>query len=352
MGVAATATVNILPMKALFKACAYALRLLWTYKCSEAVTYLMSDMFPARQKTSGWYLTTLGRAHYENGMNEEAAKQWSLLRRKEPWRVISTLVFYSTALWHLRREKELSLLAQQLIEAEPHSAITLCVAGNFYSLVKDQTQALKMLHRATQVDRSFAYAHTLKGYEHLNMEECSEAEQCFRTALRIEPRHYLAIGGLGEVNSKQGHHVTARQHFQQALGINPYPALYARLACTLMDDMTHDAWVEALHLFDEAIVRDPSNLRARHHRAELYMKLGQHSAAMPDLEHLRVKCPKEAGIFITLARCHRKLGNKQQAMFFFNHAVDLDDQWSSTAKVAIDKLTQEVPAGSTVSDSD
>eukprot|EP00760_Papus_ankaliazontas_P004730 PhM_4_TR12046/c0_g1_i1/m.59882/K03350/APC3, CDC27; anaphase-promoting complex subunit 3 len=329
-------------LRSFLRSFATAMRLLWTYSCDGAVEVLTSTEFPFKQTSTGWFLTALGRAHYEMAQYVDATQNWLALHRREPWRVTPTLVQYSTALWHLGREKELSLLAQQLIEAEPHSAITLCVTGNLYSLVKEQRMAIKMFHRATLVDRSFAYAHILKGYEHLSADEAAEADQCFHTAVRLEPRNYLAISGLGEVLCKHGHIVPAKQHFQQALEINPFPPLFARLACVYVDEKSSDSLKHAVQLLDNALRRDPNHLMARHRRAEVYLKLGQYKNALSDLEFLRTKCPREAAVHIALARGHRKLGNKQQALHFYNQAVDLDDQWASVAKAEIENLTSEI----------
>lgn len=44
----------------------------------------------------------------------------------------------------------------------------------------------------TQVDPNFTYAYTLLGHEHIATEELDSALSCYRSAVRIDPRHYNA----------------------------------------------------------------------------------------------------------------------------------------------------------------
>jgi anaphase-promoting complex subunit 3 len=53
------------------------------------------------------------------------------------------------------------------------------------------------LEQATEVDGSFAYGHTLCGHEYVASDDLEKALACFRTAVRIDPRHYNAWFGIG-----------------------------------------------------------------------------------------------------------------------------------------------------------
>lgn len=43
-----------------------------------------------------------------------------------------------------------------------------------------------------QIDPWFAYAYTLLGHEFVSTEELDNAMACFRSAIRVSPRHYNA----------------------------------------------------------------------------------------------------------------------------------------------------------------
>jgi anaphase-promoting complex subunit 3 len=61
---------------------------------------------------------------------------------------------YSTALWHLHKEKDLSLLAHDLLQCDRYSPSTWCAAGNCVSLHKEHDVAIKFFERAVQVSAS------------------------------------------------------------------------------------------------------------------------------------------------------------------------------------------------------
>lgn len=98
---------------------------------------------------------------------------------------------YSTLLWHLQRNIELSFLAQELLSINPQSAQAWIAVGNLFSLQKERSQALTCFRRAAQMDPMCAYAFTLSGHESID-EDLDRAITFFQSALRADPRHYNA----------------------------------------------------------------------------------------------------------------------------------------------------------------
>lgn len=68
--------------------------------------------------------------------------------RAEPYRM-EGLDLYSTTLWHLKKEVELSYLAQQVTDFDRLSREAWCVAGNCFSLQKEHDTALTFFQRVT-----------------------------------------------------------------------------------------------------------------------------------------------------------------------------------------------------------
>lgn len=98
---------------------------------------------------------------------------------------------YSTLLWHLQRNVELSYLAQELLNINPQSSQAWIAIGNLFSLQKDRNQALTCFRRAAQLDPSCAYAFTLSGHETID-ENLDKSINFFESALRVDARHYNA----------------------------------------------------------------------------------------------------------------------------------------------------------------
>lgn len=98
---------------------------------------------------------------------------------------------YSTTLWHLQRNVQLSFLAQELLSIDSRSPQAWIAVGNCFSLQKERSQALACFRRAAQLDSSCAYAFTLSGHESMD-EDLDKAVSFFQSALRADPRHYNA----------------------------------------------------------------------------------------------------------------------------------------------------------------
>jgi anaphase-promoting complex subunit 3 len=72
------------------------------------------------QQQTPWVLGQLGRAYLEQGAYHEAEKVFRALRVLAPTR-LRDMEVYSTVLWHLGRQVELSLLAHELLDLSWHS---------------------------------------------------------------------------------------------------------------------------------------------------------------------------------------------------------------------------------------
>ena len=62
--------------------------------------------------------------------------------------------YYSTALWHLQEEVELSAVAQELTRLDKFSSQAWCAAGKCFSHQKEHENAIKFFNRAIQVKRN------------------------------------------------------------------------------------------------------------------------------------------------------------------------------------------------------
>ena len=122
---------------------------------------------------------------------------------------------HSTILWHLKREVPLCYLAKRCVDFDrlsaytccasigsrpkPHTSrhihlhrYTSCVVGNCFSLQKEHDTALKFFQRAIQVQPDLAYAYTLCGHEYSANDDFEKAMAFYRSAIRIDERHYNA----------------------------------------------------------------------------------------------------------------------------------------------------------------
>ncbi|XP_042895804.1 cell division cycle protein 27 homolog isoform X2 [Parasteatoda tepidariorum] len=303
------------------------------YCCRKTIDVLNS--LPPQHHTTGWVLTTLGKAHFELAEYSMAIQKFEEVRRLEPHRV-QGMEYYSTALWHLQKEVALSTLAQELTDFDIKCPQTWCAAGNCFSLQKEHETAIKYLQRAVQVDENFSYAYTLLGHEYVMTEEMDKAMTCFRNAIRIDPRHYNAWYGVGMIYYKQEKFQLAEVHYRKALAINPQSSvLMCHIGVVLHALKKMDA---SLATLNKAIAMDPKNPLCKFHRASVYFSLDRHEEALEDLEELKEIVPKESLVYFLIGKVHKKLGNTHLTLMNFSWATDLDPRGANNQiKGAIDK---------------
>lgn len=188
------------------------------YRCRECIETL--QQLPRVHFHSALVSQWVGKAYYEMNEYQPAMMAFREMLKAEPFR-IKGMETLSTALWHLKLDRELSALAQQVVEVDRFAPETWCVVGNCFSLQKEPDSAVKFFHRALQIDSRFTYAHTLCGHEQVSNEDMDKAIESFRQALLTNDRHYNAWYGLGSIYYRQERYELAEFHFRQALQLNP-----------------------------------------------------------------------------------------------------------------------------------
>lgn len=305
------------------------------YQCQRSI-----DLFKALDsdiRASPSIVAKLGRAYYEHGKYEEASAYYEELRRIAPARLEDTEL-YSTCLWHLRREVELSFLAHEILDLDRLSPRAWCILANCFSLQREHDQALKCVKRAIQLDNDFAYAHTLEGHEYAANEEFEKAQTSFRNALRSDNRHYNAWYGLGMAYMKTGDNEQAEFHFLKAAQINPTNAV---LVCCIGIVMERSRrWTEALQQYERACQLAPQNALARFKKAKALIMARDYKSAMNDLHILKELAPDEANVHYLLGKMYKQFGDKVNAMKHLTIAMNLDNKASHLVKEAIENMDE------------
>lgn len=258
--------------------------------------------------------------------------------RLEPYRVKGTEIL-STTLWHLRRDKELSSLAQQVVLIDKFCPEAWCVVGNCFSLQKEHESAIKFFERAIQIDNTYAYAHTLCGHEYVCNEDLDKALASFRNAIRHDDRHYNAWYGLGAIFYRQERLELAECHFRRAVSINSRSSvLFCYLAMVLNAFSTPEKNAAALTLLRHACTLDPKNPQLHFQLATVLCAAGTTQClyeAMSELRIVKEYAPKEPPVFTLLGQLCHKLGRIQEALRYFNTAIDLDPKQANILKVKL-----------------
>ncbi|AEO68988.1 fed7ec0f-7d21-49ba-af38-a3fc69b6a51d [Thermothielavioides terrestris] len=311
-------------------------RLSSQFRCQEALTAFMA--LPRSHQDTPWVTARIARAHYELANYAEAEKYFKRLRMLAPTRHEDMEVF-STVLWQLRKETELSFLAHELVDAVWDSPQAWCALGNAFSLASDHEQALKCFRRAILLHPKFAYAYTLQGHEHVENEEYDKALVAYRHAIAADKRHYNAYYGIGKVHEKLGNYEKALSHYHSALLIHPTHAVLICCMGTILQRQKQI--VQALPYFIRAVELAPRAPEMRSKKAQALLVTGQLEEAKKELLILKDMAPNNAQVHFLLAKLAKTLGDKRTAVRHFTIALSLDPKASGEIKNEIGGLEDE-----------
>lgn len=289
------------------------------FHCQEAIRAF--NQLPKSHQDTPWVLAQLGRAQYEQAAYPEAERYFRRLRIMSPTRM-QDMEVYSTILWHLKRETDLSFLAHELIDSAWLSPEAWCALGNAWSLAKDHEQSLRCFKRATQLDPKFAYAYTLQGHEHMANEEYDKALTAFRLSISADRRHYNAYYGIGMVYEKLGNYEKALHHFKAAQQIHPTNAVLICCMGTVLEKQKDV--IQALEFFSKATELAPRAAQARFRKARALLAIGQLQLAQHELLILKDLAPDDARVHFLLGKLYKAQNDKSQAVRHFTQALSLD----------------------------
>ncbi|KAL2261767.1 hypothetical protein VTK26DRAFT_3408 [Humicola hyalothermophila] len=306
------------------------------FRCQEALAAFSS--LPRSHQDTPWVLARMGRAHYEQANYTEAEKFFRRLRMLAPTRH-EDMEVYSTILWHLRKETDLSFLAHELIDDVWDSPQAWCALGNASSLACEHEQALRCFKRAIQLHPKFAYAYTLQGHEHVEKEEYDKALVAYRNAIVADKRHYNAYYGIGMVFEKLGNFDKAMSHYRTALMIHPAHAVLICCVGTVLQRQKQI--VQALAYFTKAAELAPRAPEIRHKKARALLATGQLDEAQRELMILRDLAPNKAQVHFLLGKLAKIRGDRKLAVRHFTIALSLDPKASTEVKREIGGLEDD-----------
>lgn len=312
-----------------------SLHAMHNFESSQTIQSLSS--LPRRHYETGYVLDLIGLCHFEAADYKKAELAFQQVWRLEPRR-IEGLEYYSTVLWHLRKDIELGHLAQRSLQWDRLKPQVWCVVGNCFSLQNEHDIAIKFFKRAIQVDPSFTYAYTLCGHEFVANEKFDKAIPMYEQALNVDSRHYNAWWGLGNIYHRQEEHENARYHFLKALEINKSNSVLRCYLGMVLESLNSP--LMALENFDRASQCEPQNCMAYFNKACVLMNLERYDEALADLKKVRCLAPKEACVHFQLGKVYMKLQRDRKALLHFNIAMDLnrDSKDYHTIKTHIERL--------------
>jgi anaphase-promoting complex subunit 3 len=236
---------------------------------------------------------------------------------------------YSTVLWHLKKEADLSYLSQELISLNKTCPRAWIAVGNCFSLRKEHESSLKCFHRAIQLDPSFAYAYCLCGHEYSSNEALDKAQSYFRDAIRYNSRLYNAWYGLGMIYYQQEKWSLSEFHFRKALEINKFSAILHCYVGIVMHKTGR---------YDKAIKLDKQNPIAKYRKALCLVEQNKFMEALKELNAVIMLAPRESHVYFKIGQVYKHLGDTGNALKNYLIASDLNPKSNNIIKDGIEKL--------------
>eukprot|EP00986_Skeletonema_menzelii_P003439 scaffold1049_cov152-Skeletonema_menzelii.AAC.10 len=264
-----------------------------TQNRSEDALELFREL-PLAQINTGWVQHQIGRAYLEMTDYQNAQRALENMQKIDPHR-LKGLDILSTTYWQLKKEVELSDLAQKAVDFDKMAPEAWFVVGNCFSLQKEHETAITFFSRSIQLDPTYTYAYTLCGHEYTSNEDFEKAISCYRDAIRVDNRHYNAWYGLGAIYFRQEKFDLAEYHFQRALEINSQSSV--------------------LHC---------------------HLGMAQHQNG----KTVRAAAPKEASVHFNMGKVYKRMGKPEKALRCFLTALDLDPKDNNLIKAAMDRLDE------------
>lgn len=307
----------------------------YAFRCRQAIDSFNS--LPPKQVKTPYVLSKLGRSYFELVDYKEAESCFVKLRQLDRAR-IKDMEYYSTLLWHLRKEKELSFLARELISVNRESYQSWCALGNSFSLHKEPENALKCFQRAIYLDPSSPYPYTLQAHEYIASDALENAQASFRLAIRASNRHYNAWYGLGMVFVRFGDLEKAEYHFSHALSINPTNVVLICCLGMVLEKRGH--LPEALDHYKRACEIQPKSALSRYKKVRAMVHLKLYDAALSEFDILKRLTPDEASVHFLLGQLYKVLDKRDLAVKHFTIALNLDPKGSHFIKDALEGITE------------
>ncbi|CAO3595760.1 unnamed protein product [Absidia cylindrospora] len=240
------------------------------YYCRE--TALELQKLDNSQYDTPSVLCLMGRAYYDAGDHAGARIFYRRSFSIAPW-YCKGVPLYSTCLWYLEMERELSLLAKVMKDNHSHRYEAYISAGNWTKCSNRGNEAARWFQKAVDLDPSRSYGHALLGYEDWEKGNCLGAKQHFAQCMITNKRSYF--GWYGSATAYQGMHEfpQARRLIEEAIRLHPrHPVLLGTMAEILLSMKEYE--LASKYVERSLAIRDNISIQELKKKIDRQLELG------------------------------------------------------------------------------
>lgn len=308
----------------------------YSYLLNQRISEALEELLTLKKPLDSdpWVLANIGRCFTEVSNHLEAEKYFKACFEKEPHRT-ENADYYSSCLWQLKRQVELSKFAFSMVDNHFMAPETWVAHANCYSLIQDHDSAITFLLRATQLDPLNSYANCLIGHEYVSKENFEKAREYYQKAIKLDFKNVRALFGLGSLELNAGKHQEAIENFMNAIKINSQcSTFYTQLGIAYKHKRQFE---DALIYFNKAEQINPNEKINRFNKADVLFKLGKYKEAIAECSSVLNEA-KESAVYCLLGQIYQKVGETDKAHAHFELAIKMDKKEASKIKQFIAAL--------------
>ena len=185
------------------------------------------------------------------------------------------------------------------IELAPDSSGALLQRARVLAMRENQDGAIADLDKAVELAPNSAIPLVLRARIHQQAGNTERAEADLNTVLRQDPDNAPALELRGLIAADQADYPAAIRDFRRLVATNPEdPVVVSQLALLYLAAKQPR---EAIRRFTRAIELDDSNFLSIRGRSDAEISIGDHTAALADLERALELKPADSGVLNNLA---------------------------------------------------
>ncbi|PNW72454.1 hypothetical protein CHLRE_16g681578v5 [Chlamydomonas reinhardtii] len=221
---------------------------------------------------------SVAQAHYNLQNFDEAQALYEDLLARDPFRIEGADTF-SNILFVKEAAAPLSVLAHRVAATDKYRPESCCVLGNYYSLQGSHEKAVECFRRALRLDPRCLAAWTLMGHEYMEVKNTPAAIDAYRRAIDVSPQDFRAWYGLGQAYELLKMPYYALYYYRRAAALRPTDA---RMWCALAQCYVHEQvglTDAAIRAYQRAVEHNDPDGIAVHKLAKLYESRGDLDSA-------------------------------------------------------------------------
>lgn len=241
----------------------------------------------------------------------------------------------------------------ELLQADPHA--TRSVGRSVEELIDqaeaaydraELSRAVSQYQQAVNMLPGSCLTHRARGLTAQIQGKLTDAIDSYQKALACDPEDYLAMEKLARIYEHRGEKIQeAAELYRKASQLHPRPnrrqdlitwasflknrlagsdTSAARLWNECGEHVVRAEWERARQCYSQVITLDPASYQAFFSRASVLMEIGDHEAAIRDLDAGLKLSPIYPGGYVARGLAHEKIGNAEEAARDFELATETD----------------------------